>query len=160
MTQTDALYDEDFVAWAEQQSAALRAAARTGSNQLLDWDHLAEEIEGLAASQRSALRSQIRRIIRHLVKLQLSHATDPRRGWIESINDAREEIRDLLEDSPSLRREVAALIAGQTSRGIDRAVRDLQDYGEAAAPDLSRAYSARYTEEQVLADWFPEERKP
>jgi hypothetical protein len=44
----------------------LRAAQLGGSNLELDWEHLAEEIEDLGISQRSALRSEIRRIIRHI----------------------------------------------------------------------------------------------
>ena len=53
MTVTDvkALYDQDLVAWSHQQAAALRAAARTGSDQLVDWENLAEEIEDLGRSQ-------------------------------------------------------------------------------------------------------------
>jgi Domain of unknown function DUF29 len=47
MTTLDTLYDEDFVAWSKEQGAALRAPARGGSNQVLDWENLAEEIEDL-----------------------------------------------------------------------------------------------------------------
>ncbi|MGH7084764.1 MAG: DUF29 family protein, partial [Acetobacteraceae bacterium] len=78
MTDAKRLYDEDFVLWAEQQAAALRAAAQGASNLELDWENLAEEIDSLGTSQRSALRSQIRRIIRHLIKLEYSLAQDPR----------------------------------------------------------------------------------
>ena len=60
------LYDRDFAAWSTQQADALRAGARGGSNQVIDWQNLAEEIEGLGISQRSALGSQIRRIIQPL----------------------------------------------------------------------------------------------
>ena len=67
MTALKTLYEEDTVAWAEQQAAALRAAARGGSNQALDWENLAEEIESLGAAQRSALGSHVMRIIQHLV---------------------------------------------------------------------------------------------
>ena len=42
------LYEEDFVEWAEQQSRALRDAAELSTNLPLDWENLAEEIEGLA----------------------------------------------------------------------------------------------------------------
>jgi hypothetical protein len=49
------LYNEDFVLWSKQQADALRAAAHGGSNLRLDWGHLAEEIEDLGTSQRSAL---------------------------------------------------------------------------------------------------------
>jgi hypothetical protein len=59
MTGLKTLYDEDFVAWSKQQAEALRAAARGGSNQQLDWENLAEEIGSLGKSQRSALGSQI-----------------------------------------------------------------------------------------------------
>jgi hypothetical protein len=41
------LYEEDFVRWTEQQAAALRAAARAGTNLPLDWENLAEEIDSL-----------------------------------------------------------------------------------------------------------------
>jgi len=79
------LYEEDTAAWAEQQAAALRAAARDGSNHPLDWEYLAEEIEDLGKSLRVALKSQISRIIQHHVKLMYSPASDPRSGWRRSI---------------------------------------------------------------------------
>ena len=44
MADLKSLYKDDTAAWSEQQAAALRAAARGGSNQLLDWENLAEEI--------------------------------------------------------------------------------------------------------------------
>jgi Domain of unknown function DUF29 len=52
MMDTNRLYDEDFVLWSKQQVEALRAAAQSGSNQQLDWDHLAEEIEDLGRTPR------------------------------------------------------------------------------------------------------------
>src|SRR5471032_1260581 len=91
MSDVNTLHDEDFVAWSKQQAEALRAAARTGSNQMLDWANLAEEIEDLGASQRSPLHSQLRRIIQHLLKLENSPAAERRHGWIVSIADARNE---------------------------------------------------------------------
>jgi hypothetical protein len=48
--------------WSDQHAEVLRAAARGGSNQPLDWENLAEKIESLEKSQRFALASQIRRI--------------------------------------------------------------------------------------------------
>ena len=71
------LYDEDFVAWSRQQAEALRASAHGRTNQQLDWENLAEEIEGLGISQRSALASYIMRIIQYLAKLEFSPAIDP-----------------------------------------------------------------------------------
>ena len=154
------LYAEDFVLWSKQQAEALRAAAHDGSNQALDWENLAEEVESLGISQRSALRSQIRRIIRHLVKLEHSRAADPRRGWIESIGDARAEIEDLLEASPSLRNHIGGDIDTETPRAIKLAIQDLHLYGELGGVDEDRLHRTRYAEEQVLGDWFPAEPAP
>jgi hypothetical protein len=110
MTAVTTLYEEDTAAWAEQQAVALRAAARGGSNQLLDWVNLAKEIEDLAKSLKIALKSQISGIIQHHVKLMHSPASDPRRGWRRTLRQAGDEIERILEDSPSLRREISEMI--------------------------------------------------
>lgn len=157
MTALKTLYDRDFAVWAEQQARALRAAARGASNQQLDWERLAEEIEGLGISQRSALGSQIRRIIHHLLKLQYSGVSEPRRGWENSIDDARAEIEDLLERSPSLTQEVAREIARQANRGAKLAARDLERHGERDHATIAALQAASYSEEQILGDWFPHE---
>lgn len=157
MTEVTNLYERDFVAWSTQQAEALRAAARGGSNQVIDWQNLAEEIEDLGKSVRRELQSQIRRIIRHLLKLEHSPATEPRRGWEESIVDARAEIEDLLDVSPSLRTGLDRDIEQQTRRGIDLAVKDLGRYREVAAEAVAGLRATSYTEQQILGDWFPEE---
>src|ERR1700757_938799 len=104
MPKTDELCDQDFFLWTKEQAAALRRAK--GSNLPLDWENLAEEIESLGTSQRAELNSQVRRILRHLFKLEASPAVDPRAGWRTTVRDARVEMEDLLEASPSLRREI------------------------------------------------------
>ena len=43
-------YNTDLARWAEGQAAALRAAAGTSSNQSIDWENVAEEIEALGKS--------------------------------------------------------------------------------------------------------------
>ena len=151
------LYDEDFVLWSKEQAAALRSAAHDGSNQKLDWENLAEEIESLGISQLRELKSRIRRVIEHLLKLENSHAIDPRAGWIESIDDSRNEIEAVLEDSPSLRKEISAAIAGEMKRGSRKAIRGLEQYGNIEPAILARIGSTSYTEDQILGDWFPAE---
>jgi hypothetical protein len=111
MTKVSELYDRDFFLWTQEQAAALRAVRK--SNLPLDWDNLAEEIASLGTSQRTELNSQVRRILRHLFKLEASPAADPRAGWRTTVRDARIEIEDLLEGSPSLRREIDAVVKRQ-----------------------------------------------
>jgi hypothetical protein len=151
------LYDEDFVAWSQQQVDALRVAAHGGLTQYLDWENLAEEIEGLGISQKSALGSQIRRIIDHLLKLEHSPARGPQWGWQNSVIDARDEIEDLLERSPSLRREISAEITRQTPRAARRAIMDFGKRAEIDPAIAARLRATAFTEEQILGDWFPPE---
>ena len=157
MTDARSLYDEDFVAWSKDQAQALRAAAGAGSNLRLDWQNLAGEVETLGASERRALHSQIQRIIRHLLKLEHSAAPEPRRGWFETVGDARSEIELVLEMSPSLKNEVAGAIRSEFPRGIRGAIADLEKYGEIDRVGIAKIRGARYTEEQILGDWFPPE---
>ena len=159
MSDTNPLYDTDFLAWSREQAEALRAAARGGTNQPIDWENVAEEIESLGISQSSALSSQIRRIIRHFLKLEFSSAAAPRRGWFESANDAKAEIDELLEHSPSLRKELPSIVAAETRRGSKLAVGDLERYGELDPATLARIRDTTYTEEKILGDWFPPEPK-
>jgi hypothetical protein len=157
MTDLKTLYESDMAAWSEHQAAALRAAARGGSNQPLDWDNLAEEIEDLAKSLRRRLRSQIARIILHQVKLEYSPAIDPRNGWRRTIRLARLDINRILEDSPSLKREVPRLIEKESTGAVQLAILDLEEHREIDQMELPAIKNTSYTEEQVLGDWFPQE---
>jgi hypothetical protein len=157
MSEVKTLYEEDFVAWSEQQAKALRATARGGTNHKLDWENLAEEIESLGRSEKRELRSQILRAIQHLLKLEHSKAVDPRRGWMETVNNARSEVELVLETSPSLVNEIDDMITREMPRGVKAAIFDLEKYGETSPPILSRIGATTYTADQILGDWFPEE---
>lgn len=154
------LYDEDFLAWSREQAKALRSAAQGASNRALDWDNLAEEIEGLGISQESALESQIRRIIEHLLKLENSRASGPRRGWKGSIVDARNNIEALLARNPSLANEMRQIVAAEQRRGAKKALIALERHRETDIAVAARIRTTTYTEEQILGDWFPPEPKP
>lgn len=151
------LYEEDFVRWAEAQAAALREAARAGANLPLDWEHLAEEVEDLGRSLRRELQSRIAVIQEHLLKLELSPAADRRRGWAGTVLRERDEISRLLKDAPSLRREVARMIADEAPRAAKRVAFDLCAYGETDTALSARLAATSHTEDQVLGDWFPAE---
>jgi Domain of unknown function DUF29 len=154
MTKVSELYDRDFFLWTQEQAAVLREARK--SNLPLDWDNLAEEIASLGTSQRTELNSQVRRILRHLFKLDASPAADPRAGWRTTVRDARIEIEDLLEGSPSLRREIDAVVKRQSTSAAKLAAYDLEDHGEPAEAVWARLEKGGFTAEQVLGDWFPE----
>src|SRR5437763_8142019 len=157
MSDTKTLYNADFFAWTRQQAKALRAAARVPSNQSLDWENLAEEIEGLGASERSALGSHVMRVIQHFAKLEFSPAVEPRNGWRRTIRLARLQIQKRVEDNPSLRPELRRIVERETKRGIEYAIADFEEHGEIDEVDANAVRRARYTVAQVVGDWFPPE---
>jgi len=150
------LYEQDFVRWAETQADALRDAARSGANLPLDWDNLIEEVESLARSERRELKSRLATVIEHLLKLEHSPAARPRAGWIETVIRERGEIERLLEDSPSLKAEVASMVEREKRRVASSAFKALKAHGEVNQAVLTKVLGAHYDADQVLGDWLPE----
>ena len=110
-------YDEDLYAWSLEQAALLRARRVEG----LDWEHLAEEIESMGGRDRRELKNRLRVILLHLLKWQGQPA---KRGasWRKSLRTQRRHVRDLLKESPSLRRQVPQLMHEAYADAIKDAV--------------------------------------
>jgi predicted RNA-binding protein len=155
MADVRTLYDDDFVAWTEQQAEALRSASRGSTNQPVDWENLAEEIESLGKSDRRELRSQIYRVVRHLAKLQFSPAAEPRDGWRDSVTDGRKRAELILADSPSLKSQLDQFASEEGAAAVERAVADLDAFGELNRQTELALRSTRYTIDQILGNWFP-----
>ncbi|HEY1795461.1 MAG TPA: DUF29 domain-containing protein [Stellaceae bacterium] len=145
-------YDDDFYAWTKYQAEVLRTL-RTKDNRF-DRENLVEEIEDLGQSYRDAARSQVIRILEHLLKLAQSPAADPRNGWMGSIAEARDALNDQL--SATLRLDVEAGWADLYRRARHRAALGLSRYGEHGAVD-SLPETSPYSLDDVLRDeWYPE----
>ena len=120
------LYDTDFAEWTAETAELLRKRRFDE----LDLENLIEEIESLGRSQQHAVRSQMQRMLMHLVK----QAIQPERegtSWRLSIVDARREIRGHLEISPSLRRRLEAALQKSYRNAIKDAI---DETGLAADP--------------------------
>ena len=64
-----------------------------------------ELIQALSRSEKRALKSQLVRLMMHIVKWQ----SQPERrslSWVASIKDARDEIADICDETPSLNENV------------------------------------------------------
>jgi hypothetical protein len=150
------LYEEDFFAWTRDQASALRRMAKDRWNSPLDLKHLAEEIEDVGSDRRDAIRSQVRRIVEHLLKLEYSRARDPRGGWRSSIINARVEIEDKL--TRTLRRDIARQLPRLYDRGRLLAVNGLESHGEAEAARTLPS-SCPFELDSILdLDWYPPNR--
>jgi Domain of unknown function DUF29 len=101
--------DEDFHGWLMDQASALR----NGQWRSLDCEHLAEELEAMAAGERRELLNRLTTLCEHLLKCQfqpdqLAHRG---RGWRLTIARSRTEIQRILEHSPGLKGQLNALLA-------------------------------------------------
>jgi predicted YcjX-like family ATPase len=137
MTDGLPLYERDLVRWSEEQAHALRAAKESRTNLPIDWDNLAEEIDGLGRALRAELRNRLATVLEHLYKLRLSGADDPRAGWMETVMRERVEIESLLEDNPSLRSSLASVLEAADHKVRKLAQISLTRHGEWSA-DTSR----------------------
>jgi hypothetical protein len=150
------LYERDYHAWAEQQAALLRRRADGAlvNDAALDWSNIAGEIETLGRSEESGLSTAIGTIIEHLMKLRASPATNPRRGWMETVGRSRDDIERLLDRNPGLKPKIPKVLASEMKYARRAVLRALNLYGEQPRVDVN---SLTYTVEQVLGDWFPSE---
>jgi predicted DNA-binding ribbon-helix-helix protein len=92
--------EKDFYAWLVSQTQAIREHRLDA----LDWESIAEELDGMARSEKHALTSHLRVMLTHLLKwaYQSKERELHLSSWRGSIVAARQEIDDALEESPSL----------------------------------------------------------
>jgi hypothetical protein len=100
----DDLYDHDILAWSEHQAGLLRRVARGERVNEVDWEHVVEEIEDVGISQLNAVRSHLRLMLVHLLKVHC---------WPESpsVGHWRAEIVSFQADAaqrfaPSMRQRI------------------------------------------------------
>jgi len=145
-------YDDDFFAWTQYQAEVLRSMPAPDNR--FDRENVAEEIETVGRNERDAVRSEVRRILEHFLKLEHSPAIDPRSDWMVSIANARAELEEKL--SAALRQDVEAALPRLYERAKSVARAGLIKYGESNAAVKFPA-ACPYTLDQILADdWYPE----
>ncbi|WP_289501166.1 DUF29 domain-containing protein [Gloeocapsopsis sp. IPPAS B-1203] len=140
------LYDRDFYQWIETTVNQLRQQ----KFDLVDWENLIEELEGLGRSEKRAVRSHLVILLLHLLKWQYQPEYQSR-SWRTSVNNARRQLMKLLKDNPSL--------AGDF---LLESVPDAYEEAKETASEETTIFlenfpdACPYTVEQLLAkDWLP-----
>jgi hypothetical protein len=100
------LYERDYYTWALQQARALKEHRV----EELDWENLADEVEGLAKTERRELRSRLKVLLEHLIKWQFEPQRRSR-SWRTTVSVQRLEIREHLDENPGLKPSVAEVLA-------------------------------------------------
>lgn len=143
-----ATYETDFHAWALQNASMLRQ----GRLDELDIEHIAEELEGMSASERRELLNRLQVLLLHLLKYQYQPESRGK-NWLLTISHQRTAIERLLEQSPSL----GGMLNEETvAKVYAKAVREA-----VIETDLERhlfPVACPYLIERVLEeDWLPED---
>ena len=150
------LYEADFYAWSKHQAETLRRFQTTRPNLPLDFEHLIEEVEDLGENRVRAAKSQLRRLLQHLLKLEHSPAQQPRRQWLNTVDDARGEVGDAVTATIRKQLETQLQPLYRVARRI--AARELLDHDE---PEAAAALpeTCPYTLAQLLDEtWRPTNR--
>ncbi len=94
------LYEQDYFLWLEKTTELLKARKL---NQL-DWENLIEEIKDLGRSEKRAVVSFLKQLIKHLLLYNYWHSEREcsGRGWLEEISNFRFELSQYL-DSKTLK---------------------------------------------------------
>lgn len=138
------LYETDFYAWTLEQSKLLKE----GDFKHLDITNLVEEIDSLGKQQRQELRNRLGVLIGHLLKWDYQPEKRSK-SWRVTMQIQRREIKELLEENPSLKPYLPEAIAKGYKAGLDLVVLETPlDY-----PDLPE--HCIYTAEQIFAPEFP-----
>ena len=137
------LYETDFYAWTQRQSALLRQEEFAE----VDWRNLIEEIESLGRHQQNELRSRLEVLIMHLLKWQWQPEHQSR-SWRSTINVQRRDLDRLLDENPSLRSRLPDLLP----KAYRRACKDAFD--EMGLLRWRFPAESPYTIDQILDEAF------
>ncbi len=96
------LYQEDCYGWL-QENAQLSREKRLYE---IDVENIVEELESMGKSEKRELSSRLTILLMHLLKWQYQ-SVKRSTSWRNTIAVQRIDIRELLEDSPSLKNEIA-----------------------------------------------------
>jgi hypothetical protein len=141
-------YEADIVAWANEQAWLVR----NKKFELLDIEHIAEEIEDVGKSEQRELASRMAVLLCHLLKWQYQPA---RQGasWKATIKTQRERVKRRLNQTPSLKKCL------NDSEWLADAWDDARDATEKETEISYEKFPEHcpWTIEDILSDnWFPQ----
>jgi hypothetical protein len=113
------LYETDFFAWTEETTKLIKQ----GQFNQVDWNSVIEEIESLGKSDKRELKSRLAILMQHLLKWQYQPNLRSS-SWQNTIDEQRNSITDLLNDSPSLKPYLTEIIDECYQRGRKAAINE------------------------------------
>lgn len=98
-------YDKDFYKWTKTQANLLKKE----EFQKLDLENLIEEIESLGRSEKRTLKSYLKILLLHLLKVKFQ-PNNHTNSWKLSIKNSRFEAKGVLKENPSLKPKLPEIL--------------------------------------------------
>ncbi|WP_353931172.1 DUF29 domain-containing protein [Okeanomitos corallinicola TIOX110] len=149
--ETQTLYDQDYYLWIKTTINQLR----TGQFSAVDLENLLEELETLGRSQKRTIQNLLINLIEYLLKLKYwDQERERNQGhWKGEIRKFRTQIKDYLQDSPSLKPYILEIF-DECYQEARKLVSDSSQLSLDTFPLIPIG-----SLEQILdEDWFPEYR--
>lgn len=146
MLNSATLRDRDFYAWTLRQASLLREGRLSEA----DIQQIAEELESMGASERRELTNRLALLMAHLLKWRFQPEL---RGnsWRNTIDVQRFDVKELLEENPSLATQLTERMAKAYVKSLLLAARE---------PGLSKQTfppACPFSAEQLLSEnYWPE----
>ncbi len=141
-------YQQDIVAWAQEQARLIRA----GRFDLLDLEHIADEIDDVGKSEQRELASRMAVLMAHLLKWQYQ----PERigsSWQRTIKEQRKALSLHIKQVPSLKQKLndPDWLEGVWSDAVTLAIKEtgIGDFPDACPWVMTDILSP---------DWLPEDK--
>ena len=114
----DGLYEQDILAWSEEQARLLQRLAdgEPGVNAAVDWPNLIEEVEAVGRGELRACGSLLKQALIHLIKLHAWPRSRSAGHWRDETAAFLDDAPDAFTPSMRQRIDVAALYADALHR--------------------------------------------
>ena len=115
-TRQKSLYESDYCLWLDTTLQQLK----NNDFKNLDVTNLIEEIESLGRKERAELLNRLIVLFEHLLKLKYwkQELARNERGWQNTVIEQTNQIEILLEDSPSLKPNLDAIVDRAYARAL------------------------------------------
>jgi hypothetical protein len=148
------LYDRDLQLWIDQTIQQLK----NREFNLLDIEHLIEELLDLGRAEKNALKSNLTILLAHLLKLRIqADAPDTMKGsWYSSVLEHRQRVLDNLTDTPSLKHILVETVEKAYPGSRNLAIKEgkLAKFGVRIPVDHDYPIECPFSIDQILDEDF------
>ncbi|WP_353929111.1 DUF29 domain-containing protein [Okeanomitos corallinicola TIOX110] len=148
------LYDQDLQLWIDSTIKQLQNHEFSS----LDIEHLIEELIELGKSEKNALKSNLKILLAHLLKLKVQHnAPDTMKAsWYSSVVEHRQRVIDNLTDTPSLKIYLTEALEKAYPDGRKLAIKEgkLAKFGITIPTENEYPLICPFSVEQILDEDF------